>query len=1097
MNLKGFIKQSFSDTARILLNKKMRLQSLYAKYYQYPINEETVLYEVRDGESIVDSPFAIFNYLIEDNRFKKFHHIWVINDEENPTAQALISQFSKSVTLIKRNSKDYMYWLATAKYLINNATFQPFFSKREEQVYINTWHGTPLKLMGFDIPGDPSHSYNVLRNFLMADFILSPNAHTSQIFSKSYHLDGLYAGKILEGGYPRIDTTLNTSKSAVVNTLKSYGIRLDESLPTILYTPTWKGTSITNPSNDQEQIIQESLLMKNRLSGKYNFLVKVHPYLYKKLENNSKIEGMLIPDSMDANFLMAGIDLLITDYSSIFFDYLVTDQPVIFYAWDRDLYQNQRGMYLSEDELPGPIVENVEDLLITIENLFELSSEYRDVYNSFKTKFTSYDDGHTTERYVNRIFFNQTIEEINEISLINHKVKLLIYPGRLKKNGITSSFMNLLQNIDFEQYDISILLGKNLSDEEKSMIVDIPNQVRLLFAPGGKLYKKIDYFKDDFFKSFGDAKFFKNLYPKTPYYRDARRITGGVLFDVAIDFSGYSFYWAKIICGVPALKRIIYQHNDLLSESEKIIDGKKVHKNNLSQIFLLYRYFDRILSVSKETMELNGEKLFRYVKPAQLGYANNLLNIDKILSTNQTDKSRNEVSFNTLDFRRYTAEIEDTGNYLVAKDLNNLIKHKFNKIKVVGCSKVYVLATTIFQEKQYAKVTINGVYVGWVDSEILNVKTKSDTKVKRVCLLATISKSNDGYIYFKPKENSKIVSPLKYLEKTYVGVNKIATTELGIYYLIQTHAGEIGWVEQKYVTNIHNMRKFSLLRQLILNKNKVLVSQEFDEKLREAVVVTKPKIILSDNEQIIPRCLLKINLSDSIGNKIMLTKRIVVEGNELFLTNLHSRPLWISSDAVEVIRDVSVHSTNEDKNKGYLTDINGEIVPNINSDNFNIVTMGRLSPEKNQINLIKAFKQLTNEYKKLKLFILGDGNLKNEIQELIAELNLENSVYLLGHKKNPFSIMKECNLFVLPSIYEGQPMVLLEALTLGMNVIATDIPANRSVLKNNYGGYIRGTDVSSLVMGIKSYLDYKITYDKFDPYAYNRDALEMFYKNLK
>ena len=93
--------------------------------------------------------------------------------------------------------------------------------------------------------------------------------------------------------------------------------------------------------------------------------------------------------------------------------------------------------------------------------------------------------------------------------------------------------------------------------------------------------------------------------------------------------------------------------------------------------------------------------------------------------------------------------------------------------------------------------------------------------------------------------------------------------------------------------------------------------------------------------------------------------------------------------------------------------------------------------------------------------------------------------------------MKECNLFVLPSIYEGQPMVLLEALTLGMNVIATDIPANRSVLKNNYGEYIRGTDVSSLVMGIKSYLDYKITYDKFDPYAYNRDALEMFYKNLK
>ena len=108
---------------------------------------------------------------------------------------------------MKRNSKQYLKWLATSKYLINNSTFQSFFIPKNDQIYINTWHGTPLKRMGFDIPGNPAHSQNVVRNFLSADYLLSPNDHTTKILLDSYKLNGLYNGEIIQEGYPRIDLT--------------------------------------------------------------------------------------------------------------------------------------------------------------------------------------------------------------------------------------------------------------------------------------------------------------------------------------------------------------------------------------------------------------------------------------------------------------------------------------------------------------------------------------------------------------------------------------------------------------------------------------------------------------------------------------------------------------------------------------------------------------------------------------------------------------------------------------------------------------------------------------------------------------------------
>lgn len=164
---------------------------------------------------MTDSPYAMFKYMLENQDYQDFMHIWSIQDFSVLSGVMAKYKDMPNVQFVQRNSKEYLKWLATSEYLINNSTFQSFFIPKSDQIYINTWHGTPLKNMGFDIPGNPSVSQNVVRNFLSADFILSPNAHTTNIFTHSYKLNGLYKGEIIEEGYPRIDLTLNTDPGSI------------------------------------------------------------------------------------------------------------------------------------------------------------------------------------------------------------------------------------------------------------------------------------------------------------------------------------------------------------------------------------------------------------------------------------------------------------------------------------------------------------------------------------------------------------------------------------------------------------------------------------------------------------------------------------------------------------------------------------------------------------------------------------------------------------------------------------------------------------------------------------------------------------------
>ncbi len=216
---------------------------------------------------------------------------------------------------------------------------------------------------------------------------------------------------------------------------------------------------------------------------------------------------------MDPNEVLSIVDLLITDYSSIFFDFLVTDKPIIFYVWDRDLYEADRGMYLPESVLPGPVAETVDELIDLIEKKDIFVDQYRQNYRLMKEKICNYQDGIVTKRYVERIFKKGNQKKLRRYSR-NDLKKLIIYPGGMKNNGITTSFINLSNNIDYSKYDISIILNKPVSSEEIKNLNKINKNVRMLFRPGNSLFTRNELIRDYFIQLFSLKKGWRSCYQR-------------------------------------------------------------------------------------------------------------------------------------------------------------------------------------------------------------------------------------------------------------------------------------------------------------------------------------------------------------------------------------------------------------------------------------------------------------------------------------------------------------------------------------------------------------------------------------------------------
>ena len=629
--LKLLVKFPYSFLTSIAYRRKVR----YTRFYKHKrIKSNIILYETFHGKSMTDSPYAIFKYLLKSDEYRQYTHVWALNNVNDVVDRKYLGR--KNIKFIQVHSKAYLKYLASAKYLINNTSFPPYFIKKKGQVYVNTWHGTPLKTLGKDMKGPLGQHKNLQRNFLQTDYLIHPNKYTERAIDRSHDLIGIYQGKIIEEGYPRADALFQSDTREVRQKMeRQLHIKLKKRI--FLYAPTWRGNvgQVVDEANDLSKIYRQ---LAEKVPQDATLLLKVHSLAYKSIADNQQIMEKCIPDSFDTDELLSAVDVLITDYSSLFFDFLLTRRPIVFFQYDQQNYIRDRGMYLDLSTLPGPICKTIREVTAWFDHLDELKQKYKESYEQMLDRYCPHDDGHNTKRIVNIVFEQQKTANVYTIN--NNKQTILMYCGGWLNNGITTSAINLLNHIDYKHYNVIVIDKGNYSRVTAKNFEKVNSHVIKLYRVGKKNVDIVESYRSSLINHYGLwRKKAQRIVPKKVYHRELQRLLGSTKVDIAIDFSGYVPFWTLLFANGNFQKKIIYQHNDMQNEYNKIVGGKYKHKKNFNIIFPLYRYFDKIISVSEMTMHKN----LSYFQPLIPNYKQkadfviNMIDYQKILNLSQQE----------------------------------------------------------------------------------------------------------------------------------------------------------------------------------------------------------------------------------------------------------------------------------------------------------------------------------------------------------------------------------------------------------------------------------------------------------------------------
>lgn len=396
--------------SRFIANKRT---NRYEQYTNQPIEENLVILESFQARRYADSPRAIYEYLMSHEKYNDLRFIWAFRGSIMDDYMWLND--NDRTTVIRFGSDEYYETYAVAKYWINNSRFLQAMVPRDGQIVVQTWHGTPLKRIGCDIEveGDCAKytKEDVIRQYTTDSskytYLISPSKFCTEKFTTAFGLDRLDKKDVfIEEGYPRNDF-LNTFTEEDVKRVKT-AIGIPEGKKVILYAPTWRDNQhIVGTGYVYENTLDLDRLQQE-LGDEYVLLYRTHYFVANEM-NLGAYEGFVydVCSYEDINDLYIISDILITDYSSVFFDYGILKRPILFYMYDLKYYQDTvRGFYISLDELPGPIVEEQDELISKLKTVDEWAQgkEYMDKYKTFSSKFTYLDDGHAAERVVKRVF---------------------------------------------------------------------------------------------------------------------------------------------------------------------------------------------------------------------------------------------------------------------------------------------------------------------------------------------------------------------------------------------------------------------------------------------------------------------------------------------------------------------------------------------------------------------------------------------------------------------------------------------------------------------------------------------------------------------
>lgn len=364
-----------------------------------PVRKDTILFESNMGRNYTGNPKAIYEKMIEQGMDYLYHIVFVLEDVDTP--------IPGNVYKIKKNRLKYLYYMATAKVWVSDSRMPAFIRKRKGVTYIQTWHGTPLKKLALDMDDVVMAGETTIENYKKSfyentrtwDYLISQNHFSTEIFRRCFAFDKT----MLEIGYPRNDTLLNNNYPEHIIELKQkLNLPLDKKI--ILYAPTWRDDEFYGNGKYKFSPKLDFDMAREQLQDEYVMIVKYH-YLIMDNIDWSGYRGFIYDYDLtyDIADLYLVSDYLITDYSSVMFDYSLLKRPMFFYAYDLEKYKNElRGFYFDFiEEVPGPISQTTNQLLSDIRSYD--AQNYASKYKAFHDKYNHVDDGNASQNVVQLI----------------------------------------------------------------------------------------------------------------------------------------------------------------------------------------------------------------------------------------------------------------------------------------------------------------------------------------------------------------------------------------------------------------------------------------------------------------------------------------------------------------------------------------------------------------------------------------------------------------------------------------------------------------------------------------------------------------------
>lgn len=439
----GKVKKYLRKNAKETLGKHPKLYSTTKKwhakyitrrnkvvYTPKPINEKLIMIETFYGRNISDTPKRVLDLIIDDPRFYDFEIVVIYKKKNIKNFDDYLD--NDRLKFVKFNTKTYLEVVNTAKYLIVNSKIPVKITLKKEQIYMQCWHGTPLKRLGADIVetgrnGQSTTKKSIKKLYLdegnRVTYFLSPSAYATEKFSTAFCFKELnQMDKLLEVGYPRNDEIfINKDNTQYINELKEkLDIPLDKKV--VMYAPTWRDNEYKAGQGYLYDFSFDIEKMRQKLGDEYIFLIRAHYFVSNSLDYEQFGDFVMDMSKVNnVNDLYLVSDILITDYSSVFFDYSILKRPMIFYMYDKEEYATDiRGFYLDLDELPGAIIENEDDLA---DNILSPKFNEQEV-DEFINKFCYLDDGNAGQRLID-IIFKEHLETITPEQIAENEQLLI------------------------------------------------------------------------------------------------------------------------------------------------------------------------------------------------------------------------------------------------------------------------------------------------------------------------------------------------------------------------------------------------------------------------------------------------------------------------------------------------------------------------------------------------------------------------------------------------------------------------------------------------------------------------------------------------